>query len=65
MFHVLKLVAPFYAKIQLLQRRAATNRYFGGQNVCNSLLYLTAKHLFENFGGRNCPVAPPPVAGVL
>jgi len=29
---------------------------FGGQNVCN-MLYLTTKHVFENFGGGSCPVA--------
>jgi len=28
------------------------------QNVCNLLLYLTTKHVFENFGWCSCPVAP-------
>ena len=28
------------------------------QNVCNLLLYLTTKHIFESFGWCSCPVAP-------
>ena len=28
------------------------------------LLYLTIKHVFKIFGGRNCSVAPPLVAGL-
>jgi len=29
------------------------------------LFYLTTKHVFENFGRGNCPVAIPLVAGLL
>jgi len=42
------------------------------QNGYNLLLYLTTKHVFENFGWCNCPVAPlgcgpgctPPLHGI-
>jgi len=31
--------------------------FSGRQNTCNLLLYLTTKHVFENFGKGNCRVA--------
>jgi len=31
---------------------------FGGGNYCDLLLFLNTKHVFENFGGSDCPVAP-------
>jgi len=30
-----------------------------GKNSYNLLLYLPTKHVFENFGGGDCPVAQP------
>jgi len=36
---------------------------FRGENGCN-LLFLTIKHVFENCGGSNFPVAYPLVAGL-
>ena len=54
------------------------DNFRGGQNGCNLfctisgrerndgilLLYRTTKDVFEIFGGRNCSVAPPLVAGL-
>ena len=36
----------------------------GAKSFCNFLLYLTTKHVFENFGVCNCPVAHPLVTGL-
>jgi len=39
--------------------------FLGGQNDVNLLLYLANTYIFENFGGDNCLIAPPMVAGLL
>jgi len=49
----------FCAQCEVLDcSRAATSWYLrGGQSHCN-LLYLTTKHVIQNIGGSNFPVAP-------
>jgi len=38
---------------------------FEEHNYCNFLLYLTTKHIYENFGEGNFPVAHPLVASLV
>jgi len=38
--------------------------FSGGAKWCNFLLYLPNTYVFKNFGGSNCPIAIPLVAGL-